>query len=183
MTRSNVSALALVVDDTPDGDGPLENPIGRLVISIEADIRGHDLRSLKARHQSGRLINQLRGNAPRLPMGLRRALVDELGVSISEIKHRTKLAEKYQVDDLANVLAKFTSWYFICKDGLYEKRPAPAKTPAKPKPDTVATSARSCLIKVRAANTLTAADRRALRALAEAIQLLLNPTATEGPSS
>ena len=58
MTSRNVSALALVVDDTPDGVGPLENPIGRLVVQIEADIRGHDLRSLKARHQSGRLIDQ-----------------------------------------------------------------------------------------------------------------------------
>ena len=186
MTRRNVSTLALVVDDTPDGDGPLENSFGRLVIAVEADIRGHDLRSLKARHQSGRLIAQMRDGAPRLPMRLRQALVEELGISISEIKHRMKLAEKYQVDDLANMLAKFASWHFICKNGLYEKRPTPVKQ-IKTKSASVAGVARDCLIKVRAANTLTAADKRALRALAEAIDLLLNssthPTATEGPSS
>jgi alpha-beta hydrolase superfamily lysophospholipase len=188
MTRRNVSSLALVVDDTPDGDGPLENPIGRLVIAVEADIRGHDLRALKARHQSGRLITQLRGTAPRLPMRLRKALVDELGISAQEINHRMRLAEKYQVDDLPNALGKFTSWHDICRHGLYDKRPTPIKqAKAKAKPVTVAGAARDCLIKVRAANTLTAADKRALRALAEAITLLLNPpthpTATEGPSS
>ena len=72
-----------------------------------------------------------------------------------------KLAGKYQVDDLGNMLHEFTSWHFICKNGLSEQRPAPAKVPAKPKPDTIATSARSCLIKVRAADKLSTADRQA----------------------
>jgi len=164
-------ALALVIDDTPDGDGPLDNAVGHLLVKVEADINGHDLRALKARHQSGRLINQLRGGATRLPMSTRQALITKLGISKSEIAHRMKLAETYQVDDLSNALDKFVTWHDLCRDGLYNKRSKPEATPSNTVP--LATTARTWTRRLKATTTLSAADRKALEQLAAVITELL----------
>jgi hypothetical protein len=167
-----------------DPDDPLEG-LGDLLANIEKDISSSDLKSLEHRHKSGKWMLKLRVDTKggkQLPQRRRQALVDLLGVSPAEIRNRMKLAEKYQVSDLGNVLLRFTTWHFICKDALYEKRLQPV---AKPKRNTipVATTARTFTEKLRATPTLTAADRRALRRLADAINQLLDTTASEAPHS
>ncbi len=38
-------------------------------------------------------------------------------------------AEKYQVSELSHLCDNFTTWHDICKNALYDKRPAPEKAP------------------------------------------------------
>jgi hypothetical protein len=173
--------LKVVGDHEPEG--PLDSSLGMLLRDCEKRIRANDLESLRNRWYSGGLMLRLRGDRRRLPMGVRQALVEQLGISAEEIRNRMKLAEKYQLDDLGNALLKFGSWYSLCRQGLYNPKPKPARKPKAKTPVPIATSARGwskTLTTRAAARPLTAADRRALTRLAEQIKQLL--TASEVPS-
>ena len=126
--------MQLVVDDDNAGpSGPLDDHIGHLLRdSCEKRIRANDLESLKNRRYSGDLMLSKRGDAKRLPNGFREALLEELGVSSSEINHRMKLAEKYQVDELSNLLDSYLTWGNICRKALHEPRPTPKGKKAPP---------------------------------------------------
>jgi hypothetical protein len=182
-----MSALELkLVEDDELPNGPLDSSLGMLLRDCEKRIRANDLESLRNRWYSGGLMLRLRGDRKRLPMGVRQALVEQLGISTSEINHRMKLAEKYQLDDLPNALGKFATWHVLCRHGLHDNpKPKPARKPKAKTLVPIATSARdwSKTLTTRAvARPLTAADRRALTKLADLInQLLDNTTASEAP--
>lgn len=165
-------ALELVVME--DGPGPLDNACGRTLIMIEKEIKGSDLKSLQYRHQSGEWLLRGRGDAKRLPNGFVEALVAELSISRTEIKRRMKLAEKYQVSELAHLLSSFATWENICRAALYEKASTvgkPAKKPAGPAFRSKAQTLSRTLMERR--DEITPADRRALALLARTITKLL----------
>lgn len=165
-----------------DPDDPLCG-FGDHLLHLEEEIRGHDLKSLNARWRSGGTINRLKvqtrsrvntdGVRRMLPQKTRAAVLDLTGASKSEVQARMKLAERYQVTDLSNLLGKYGTWYGICRDALYEKRPTPNPTTPKRSVSPVSRSARDFTIQLRAAKTLTPPERRSLRALAATIAELL----------
>lgn len=176
-------SLELIVTHA-DPDDPLCGK-GEHLLRLEADIHDGTLKALTARHKSGGWMLRFRAETkggPRLPAKTRQALVDLLGISSREVNHRMKLAEKYQVTELSNVLHNFPSWHDVCKHALYDKKPAQPKTTViRPKRTgiPISTIARDFARSLPKPSALRPVDVKALTALVDAINQLL-ATAPKG---
>lgn len=174
-----MSAIGLKIVDADPND-----PLGdkrTLLLIAEAEIRAREAKSIEARHQSGSHILTLRtehksrvhGVRWMLPAGVRKALVDDIGISSGEINRRTKFAEKYPVSDLQQVCSKYVTWDNVVKHALPEAKSTPTKTRPKGSSLPVSTILRDSLAKIA-----TSADTRGIKpsdvkAIDDAIAALL----------
>lgn len=166
--RTNDLLGATVEIVTPDPDDPTFHKWMIDLRQLEKQIHQADIDGLRARWRSGRILLERRGDAKRLPNGDREIIMFELEVSTTEINNRMKLAEKYQVEELSNVLDSFLTWRNICRHGLHEKQAAKPLA-GKSLVPAVTTFKR----KVTSYGPLTKSDRKAITALIDALTELL----------
>jgi hypothetical protein len=115
--------------------GPLDSPLGADLRRLEEKIRAGDRAGIEARWAFGRRLLAKRGDQKKLPPGLQEAIVEQHGISRSEVLHRIKFAEKYpDRETLSNILDNQRTWFDITRNALYEKR---FKNTKAAKPDNV----------------------------------------------
>lgn len=97
---------------------------------LEAKVREGATAAIRARWESGRAMNNLKGNNKQLPKGVLAAWSEELtalgftAASKSELGYRMMFAKKFPTEaDVSNAVRKFGSWHAITQEALYNTRP------------------------------------------------------------
>jgi len=102
---------------------PLDTTLDADLRRIEDEVRAGDRASIEARWRFGRRLLRRKGDAKQLPNGLREAIIEEHGISRSELAYRLKFAEKYETkEEVSTVVDTYKSWTAIRENALYEKR-------------------------------------------------------------